>query len=117
MNAFRHSHASSIAVELEYAVRQMRIRVRDNGCGIDQEILRTARNGHWGLSRIASEPRRSARDSKSLAVPRRVQKSNCLCQAVLPFKPSLRIIGWDGCHRGGFGRKLGRREAKKEEDE
>ena len=52
VNAFRHSRASSIAVELEYAVRQMKIRVRDNGCGIDPQVLRTARKGNWGLSRM-----------------------------------------------------------------
>jgi len=43
VNAFRHSRASNIAVELEYAVKQMRIVVRDNGCGIDPLVRRTAR--------------------------------------------------------------------------
>jgi signal transduction histidine kinase len=52
VNAFRHSHASNIAVELVYAVRQMRILVRDNGCGIDPEVLRTGRDGQRGLSEM-----------------------------------------------------------------
>jgi len=50
VNAFRHSRASTIAVELVYAVRQMRILVRDSGCGIDPKVLRTVRDGHRGLS-------------------------------------------------------------------
>jgi histidine kinase/histidine kinase/DNA gyrase B/HSP90-like ATPase len=50
VNAFRHSGASSIEVELEYAVNGLRILVRDNGCGIKPEMLRSGREGHWGLS-------------------------------------------------------------------
>jgi signal transduction histidine kinase/ligand-binding sensor domain-containing protein len=49
-NAFRHSKASAIEVELEYADHQLRLLVRDNGCGIDPQVLRTGRDGHWGLS-------------------------------------------------------------------
>jgi signal transduction histidine kinase len=52
VNAFRHSRASDIEMELEYAVNQMRLVVRDNGCGIDPEILDSVRNGHRGLSQM-----------------------------------------------------------------
>jgi signal transduction histidine kinase len=50
VNAFRHSGGSSVEVELEYAADLMRVSVRDNGCGIDPEVLRSGRDGHWGLS-------------------------------------------------------------------
>ncbi|HYR41385.1 MAG TPA: triple tyrosine motif-containing protein, partial [Terriglobia bacterium] len=49
VNAFCHSRATSIEVELRYSARQLRIVVRDNGCGIDVESLRSGREGHWGL--------------------------------------------------------------------
>lgn len=49
-NAFRHSLASCVEVELEYAEDQLRVLVRDNGCGIDPHVLRAGRDGHWGLS-------------------------------------------------------------------
>jgi len=49
-NAFRHARATSIEVELEYANHQLRVLVRDNGCGIDPRVLRSGRDGHWGLS-------------------------------------------------------------------
>jgi signal transduction histidine kinase len=49
-NAFRHSGASEIEVELEYAADQLRLLVRDNGCGISSDVLQSARDGHWGLS-------------------------------------------------------------------
>jgi signal transduction histidine kinase len=50
VNALRHSGGSSIEVELEYAANQMRVLIRDNGRGIDPEVLRAGREGHWGLS-------------------------------------------------------------------
>jgi signal transduction histidine kinase len=49
-NAFRHSQASSIEVEVAYDRATFWLRVRDNGSGIDREILDNGRNGHWGLS-------------------------------------------------------------------
>jgi signal transduction histidine kinase len=49
MNAFQHSGAASVELELSYAPREMRLLVRDNGCGIDAEVLRSGREGHWGL--------------------------------------------------------------------
>jgi ligand-binding sensor domain-containing protein/signal transduction histidine kinase len=50
VNAFRHAGASSIEVELDYAASSLRMLVRDNGCGIDPQVLRAGRDGHWGLS-------------------------------------------------------------------
>jgi signal transduction histidine kinase len=49
INAFRHSRAATIEVELEYMDRQLRVVVRDDGCGIDPQILSSGRDGHWGL--------------------------------------------------------------------
>jgi signal transduction histidine kinase len=49
VNAFRHSHAKSVEVELEYGANQLRLLIRDNGCGIDPQVLRSGREGHWGL--------------------------------------------------------------------
>jgi signal transduction histidine kinase len=49
-NAFRHSHANKIEVELEYATKHLRILVRDDGAGIDQQVLQTGKDGHWGLA-------------------------------------------------------------------
>jgi len=49
-NAFRHAAAKQIEVELRYDVRQLRVRVRDDGKGIDPEVLRAeGPEGHFGL--------------------------------------------------------------------
>lgn len=50
VNAFRHSHAKRVEFELEYADSELRMRVRDNGCGIDHHVLEAGREGHWGLT-------------------------------------------------------------------
>lgn len=49
-NVFRHSAASVVEIELEYAAHELRLLVRDNGCGIDPQVLRAGRAGHFGLS-------------------------------------------------------------------
>jgi signal transduction histidine kinase/sugar lactone lactonase YvrE len=49
-NAFRHSHASVIETVLDYAQDRFRIVIRDNGRGIDPEVLRHGRDGHYGLT-------------------------------------------------------------------
>jgi len=49
VNAFRHAHASIIEVELEYGPKQLRMLVRDDGKGIDAQVLRGGREGHWGI--------------------------------------------------------------------
>jgi len=49
VNACRHSLATEIEMEVEYRPTELRIVVRDNGCGIDPQQLQWGRNGHWGL--------------------------------------------------------------------
>src|SRR5262249_49126056 len=49
-NAFRHAQAERIEVEIRYDRRQLRVRIRDNGKGIDPKILSEGgRPGHQGL--------------------------------------------------------------------
>ena len=49
-NAFRHSDAAVVETVLDYTRERFRMIVRDNGCGMDPEVLRSGREGHWGLS-------------------------------------------------------------------
>jgi light-regulated signal transduction histidine kinase (bacteriophytochrome) len=49
VNALRHSEATRIEVEVEYQPRQLRMVLRDNGCGIDSQLVESGRNGHRGL--------------------------------------------------------------------
>jgi signal transduction histidine kinase/ligand-binding sensor domain-containing protein len=49
INACAHAHAKNVRIEFEYD-RNFTLRVRDDGCGIDAEILRTGKAGHLGLA-------------------------------------------------------------------
>jgi signal transduction histidine kinase len=49
-NAFKHAEAERVEVEIRYDERQLRVRVRDDGKGIDPKHLNEAgRAGHFGL--------------------------------------------------------------------
>jgi signal transduction histidine kinase/ligand-binding sensor domain-containing protein len=48
-NAFSHSRAQHIEVEITYAERLLRLRIRDDGKGIAPAILEEGRDGHYGL--------------------------------------------------------------------
>jgi ligand-binding sensor domain-containing protein/signal transduction histidine kinase len=50
VNAFRHSRAKTIEVEVDYSSDHLRLLVSDDGDGIDSQVLRSGRDGHWGLS-------------------------------------------------------------------
>ena len=50
VNAFRHSRAKCVEFELDYADSDLRMRIRDDGCGIDPHVLHAGRDGHWGLA-------------------------------------------------------------------
>jgi ligand-binding sensor domain-containing protein/signal transduction histidine kinase len=82
-NAFRHSRAEEIVVEIEYTVNLFRVMVRDNGIGINPDVLREGREGHWGLSgmreraerigaRLRVLSRAAAGTEMELAVPGRI---------------------------------------------
>ena len=49
-NAFRHAGASAVETVLEYRPDHFRLLVRDDGEGIDPEVLKAGREGHFGLS-------------------------------------------------------------------
>lgn len=49
-NAFLHAQAGLVSVELRYGLRSLALRVRDDGRGLDESVLRLGRrDGHWGL--------------------------------------------------------------------
>jgi len=48
-NAFSHARAHHIEAELIYAERAFRLRIRDDGKGIEAATLEAGRTGHYGL--------------------------------------------------------------------
>jgi signal transduction histidine kinase len=65
-NAFRHARARRIEVEIRYDDEQFRLRVRDDGQGIDAKVLaKQGLEGHYGLRGM---PERAALIGGKLAV-------------------------------------------------
>jgi signal transduction histidine kinase/ligand-binding sensor domain-containing protein len=57
-NAFRHARASAIDAVITYGDEMVRVRVRDDGKGLDAGILdRGGRAGHWGLAGMRERAR------------------------------------------------------------
>jgi signal transduction histidine kinase len=87
VNAFRHSRAKNIEVGVEYVADSLRLLVNDDGVGIDAQVLRSGRDGHWGLSgmreraerigaRLKVRSRAAAGTEVELTVPGRVAFQN-----------------------------------------
>jgi signal transduction histidine kinase len=58
-NAFRHAEAAAIKAEIQYNEHSLRLRISDDGKGIDPKILREGgRSGHWGLIGIRERAKR-----------------------------------------------------------
>ena len=65
-NAFRHAHAGRVEAEIRYDNDEFRLRVRDNGKGIDPAVLANqGLEGHYGLRGM---PERAALIGGKLAV-------------------------------------------------
>lgn len=58
-NAFRHARAKQIEVDIRYDQRMLRLRVRDDGAGMDPKLLAPqGRAGHWGLPGMRERAKR-----------------------------------------------------------
>jgi nitrate/nitrite-specific signal transduction histidine kinase len=49
-NAFCHAQAAHIEAEVTYGAHEVRLRIRDDGKGIDTKHLSAGRARHWGLA-------------------------------------------------------------------
>lgn len=57
-NAFRHAQANEIEVEIAYSASSFRLRVRDDGKGIDPAIVAGGRSGHYGVPGMRERAKR-----------------------------------------------------------
>jgi signal transduction histidine kinase len=57
-NAFRHAQAQDIEVEITYDASSFRLRVRDDGGGVDPAVLAEGRTGHYGVPGMRERAKR-----------------------------------------------------------
>ena len=84
VNAFCHSEAKRIELELAYSDSELHVRIRDNGRGIDPQVLENGRDGHWGLAGMRERATRIGGVLKILSSPAagtEVQLSIPICLA------------------------------------
>jgi ligand-binding sensor domain-containing protein/signal transduction histidine kinase len=88
-NAFRHSGAAEVAVEIEYTASHLRILIRDNGCGMDPHLVNTGREGHWGLSGMRERAERIGGKLKVLSLPSAGTEIHLSIPSRLAFEPEF----------------------------
>ena len=92
-NALQHAQARRIHVLLSYGEQQLRIRVQDNGRGINEETLNLGRPGHYG---IAGMHERAERLGGTISIRSRVGKGTEIDLSVpghLVYQDGLRSSG------------------------
>ena len=57
-NAFRHANARRIETEIRYDDDTLRLRIRDDGKGMDLKVLQGDSRGHWGLRGVRERAER-----------------------------------------------------------
>jgi signal transduction histidine kinase/ligand-binding sensor domain-containing protein len=70
VNALAHSEGLHVEVEITYDSKQFRLRIRDDGRGIDAGILKKGgRDGHWGLQGMRERAGKIGADLKLWSRP------------------------------------------------
>jgi signal transduction histidine kinase/ligand-binding sensor domain-containing protein len=88
-NAFRHSGAAEVILEIEYSSSHLRILVRDNGCGVDSQVVSSGREGHWGLSGMRERADRIGGKFKVLSMPSAGTEIHLSVPSRLAFEPGV----------------------------
>ena len=74
-NCFQHAQAERCETEINYDSNQLRIGIRDNGCGVEGTILEAGdRSGGWDLPGMYERAGKSAPILKFGAAPGQARK-------------------------------------------
>jgi signal transduction histidine kinase len=103
-NAFRHAHAGRIEAEIRYDRGMFRLRIRDDGKGIDSSVLKEgARTGHWGLPGMHERAKRMGGRLKIWSEPRAGTEAELTVPARIAYEKFSTSNGW----WARLGRRLG----------
>jgi len=97
-NAFRHSDAHSIEAKLNYERSELRIRIRDDGTGIESSILRQGhRDGHFGLPGMKERAEKAGAHLRCGAGLEQAPKLDCEYQPALRTFRTRTVPGYGSC--------------------
>ena len=102
-NAFRHAHASRIETEIAYESTGVRLRVRDDGRGIDQQIVDSGRAGHWGLRGMRERAKAMGAELNIRSYPGAGTEVDLTIPAELAYPDGIRKSFWDRIYRRSGG--------------
>jgi signal transduction histidine kinase/ligand-binding sensor domain-containing protein len=109
-NAFRHAGAGVIEAEVSYDESSLSMRVRDDGRGIDAEVLKSGRPGHWGLPGMRERARNIGATLEVWSRPGTGTEIELSLRAELAYRDGRRVaqrswwpsgapFGWTGRER------------------
>jgi PAS domain S-box-containing protein len=93
VNALCHSKAKRIDLELKYADRNLTIWIRDNGCGIEAQVLDAGRKGHWGLTGMRERAARIGAQLKIATNPNAGTEIELSLPSDIAFQPPPTDVG------------------------
>ncbi len=94
-NAFRHAHAGRIEAEIRYDRDMFRLRIRDDGKGIDSSVLKEgARTGHFGLPGMHERAKRMGGQLKIWSEPGAGTEAELTVPARIAYEKFSTSNGW-----------------------
>ncbi len=94
-NAFRHAHANRIEAEIRYDTAMFRLRIRDDGKGIDPSVLKEgARTGHFGLPGMHERAKRMGGRLKVWSEPGAGTEAELTVPARIAYEKFSTSNGW-----------------------
>ncbi|WP_162791504.1 two-component regulator propeller domain-containing protein [Dyella tabacisoli] len=101
-NAFQHSNGTLLEIEIAYLSRVLRVRLRDNGVGISEDVLRQGRPNHWGIGgmreradKISAKFRIWSREGEGCEIEVLVPASTAYLTQVSAYQRMLeRMLQW-----------------------
>jgi signal transduction histidine kinase len=94
-NAFHHAEASRIETEITYDNEFFRLRIRDDGKGIDRKVLEEGeRPGHWGLLGVRERAKRIGAQLKLWSEPGAGTEAELTVPARIAYRTVDRRKGW-----------------------
>ena len=103
-NAFRHAHANRIEAEIRYDRGMFRLRIRDDGKGIDSSVPQEgSRTGHWGLPGMHERAQKIGARLKIWSEPGAGTEAELTVPARIAYEKLSTSNGW----RARLGRRFG----------
>src|SRR6202453_1832109 len=103
-NCFQHANAERCETEINYDPSQLRIGIRDDGCGVEGTILEAGhRAGRWGLQGMFAATRKIGAHLEVWSRPGAGTEVEVRVPAAIAYRPDSKISRWPWLHRRATG--------------